>query len=175
MVKVIISYCIAYFLRFKIKLKEGVNQKMIKDTIKLVITQSDVDEYEKLYFKQHPKAKKRPIKEPNHPSLNAWTDLHRLKKNTLKQNWSAFIVWFVEKYGFSNINIKVCDMEFTSFFKTQIRHDNDNTCPKWTLDGLSESGMILDDDSKTIESLLLKCGYDKENPRTEILIKNIII
>ena len=42
--------------------------------------------------------------------------------------------------------------------------------PKFILDGLSESGFIIDDDSKHLTSLTLKCGVDRDNPRTEIEI-----
>ena len=62
-------------------------------------------------------------------------------------------------------------MTFISYFKTKIRKDCDNTVPKFLLDGLAESGFIVDDDSQHLESLTLKCGYDKENPRTEIIIE----
>lgn len=46
--------------------------------------------------------------------------------------------------------------------------------PKFILDGLSESGFIVDDDSKHVTSLTMECYVDKENPRTEIevLIKD---
>ena len=40
--------------------------------------------------------------------------------------------------------------------------------PKFLLDGFSEAGFIVDDDSKHVTSLTLECGVDKDNPRTEI-------
>ena len=52
--------------------------------------------------------------------------------------------------------------------RTNRRHDIDNSCPKFILDGLSESGFIIDDDSKHITSLTMECYVDKDNPRTEI-------
>lgn len=40
-----------------------------------------------------------------------------------------------------------------------------------TLDGFSESGFIVDDDSKHLTQLILECYVDKDNPRTEIYVK----
>ena len=94
--------------------------------------------------------------------------MKRPMMNALKQRWKEFMIWFIEYNGYTNLHIEKCDMIFTSYFKTKIRHDVDNTTPKFALDGLAESGFIIDDDSKHLMSLTLKCGYDKENPRTEI-------
>ena len=97
--------------------------------------------------------------------------MKRPMMNALKQKWKDFMVWFIEYSGYSNLGIENCTMEFTTYFKTKIRHDTDNTTPKFILDGLAESGFIVDDDSKHLTSLTLKCEYDKENPRTEIEVK----
>ena len=128
-------------------------------------------EYEKYYFKVHPKARKKPIERPHHPSINQWMIMKRPMMNALKQRWKEFMIWFIEYNGYTNLHIEECEMIFTSYFKTKIRHDTDNTVPKFILDGLAESGFIIDDDSKHLTSLTLKCEYDKENPRTEIQIK----
>ncbi len=48
--------------------------------------------------------------------------------------------------------------------------DCDNMSPKFIIDGLVESGFIIDDDYKHMHSLTLRVGYDKEHPRTEMLI-----
>lgn len=57
------------------------------------------------------------------------------------------------------------------YYPTERRHDVDNTTPKFVLDGLVESGMVVDDDSKHIQKLTLQCGIDKERPRTVLKIK----
>jgi len=146
--------------------------KIIKEII-LVIDNNTLIEYEKYYFKLHPKARKKPIEKPHHPSINQWMIMKRPMMNALKQRWKDFMIWFIEYNGYTNLHIEECEMVFTSYFKTKIRHDTDNTVPKFILDGLAESGFIIDDDSKHLISLTLKCEYDKENPRTEILIKQI--
>lgn len=140
------------------------------NVLKLTIDNSVVEEYHEYYFKQYPKRKKKPIKAPTHPSINKWMILPRIQMNALKQTWKDFISWFVEKQGYKNLNIEQCDMTFISYFKTKIRKDCDNFVPKFILDGLAEAKLIIDDDSLHIQSLTLKCGYDKENPRTEIYV-----
>lgn len=142
--------------------------------IKLVIDNDVLQKYEKYYFKIHTRAKKRPIENPYHPSINQWMIMKRPMMNSLKQKWKDLIMWFIEHSGYQNLNIVECKMKFTTYFKTKIRHDVDNCVPKFILDGLAESSFIFDDDSKHLKSLTLECGYDKENPRTEIIVYDII-
>lgn len=137
-------------------------------TIKIIIDNNTLIEYEKYYFKQHPKASKKPIANPWHPLMNQWMIMKRPMMNALKQKWKDFIKWLIENQGYSNLHIQKCEMKFITYYKTNRRHDVDAACPKFILDGFSESGFIVDDDSKHLTSLLLKCFVDKDNPRTEI-------
>lgn len=97
--------------------------------------------------------------------------MRRPMMNALKQRWKDFIVWFIDEQGYTNLRIKKCEMKFTTYYKTNRRHDIDNSCPKFILDGLSASGFIVDDDCTHLTSLVLECCVDKENPRTEIDVK----
>lgn len=137
----------------------------------LIINNSVLEEYEKYYFNIHKKATKKPIKNPHHESINTWMIMKRPMMNALKQRWKDFIIWFINNQGYTNLHIKKCEMTFTTYFKTNRRHDADNTVPKFILDGLSESGFIIDDDSNHLTSLTLKCLIDSNNPRTEIRVK----
>lgn len=130
-----------------------------------------ISEYGKYYFTQHPRAIKIPIENPYHPTINQWMIMKRPMMNALKQKWKDFINWFIDKQGYSNLRIEKCEMKFSTFYKTNRRHDVDNSCPKFILDGMSESGFIIDDDSKHVTSLTLECYVDGDNPRTEIEIK----
>ncbi len=141
--------------------------------IKLIIDNNVLDKYNKYYFEKYPKRKKIPIDSPTHPSINKWMIMKRPQMNDLKQKIKEFIIWFVEENGLTNKKIEKCEIIFVSYFKTKIRKDCDNTVPKFYLDGFSESGLIIDDDSLHLTSLTLKCGWDKERPRTEIIIKII--
>jgi Holliday junction resolvase RusA-like endonuclease len=99
--------------------------------------------------------------------------MKRPQMNALKQQWGDFTKWIVNKYNYENLHIEKAKITFTYYFPTKARHDADNMTPKFFMDGLTESGMIIDDDFKHIETLIVKGGYDKENPRMEVLIEII--
>lgn len=60
----------------------------------------------------------------------------------------------------------------TYYFKTRHRRDPDNYAGKFLLDGLVNCGVIKDDSFKCIDLELIG-KYDKENPRTEITVKEL--
>ena len=139
--------------------------------LKIVIDNNTLTEYERYYFKQHPRASKKPIDKPRHPLMNQWMIMKRPMMNALKQKWKDFIKYIIESQGYSNLHIEKCEMKFVTYYDTNRRHDVDATCPKFILDGFAESGFIVDDDSKHLTKLILECYVDKDNPRTEIGIK----
>ena len=142
----------------------------MRDSILLVIDSNALSRYETHYFSIHTRASKKPIKHPYHESINAWMIMKRPMMNALKQKWKEFICFFVNEQGYSNLRIEKCEIHQTVYYPNNRRHDIDNSVPKFILDGLVESGMILDDDSKHITKLTLECRTDSNNPRTEILI-----
>lgn len=141
-----------------------------ENLIKIIIDRGVLAEYEHYYFSIHPKAKKPPIKQPYHESINQWMIMKRPMMNALKQKWKDCIKWIVEYQGYSNLRIDKCEIEQMIYYNNNRRHDIDNTCPKFILDGLVESGMIVDDDCKHIQKLTLMCGVDVAHPRTELYI-----
>lgn len=141
--------------------------------LKLVIDNETLSNYERLYFRSHPKATKKPIDNPYHPLMNQWMIMKRPMMNALKQKWKDFIVWFIKEQGYTNLHIEKCEMKFITYYKTNRRHDVDSASPKFILDGFTESGFLVDDDSNHLTSLTLECHVDKSNPRTEIEIINI--
>lgn len=136
----------------------------------LVIDDDVIARYEEYYFREHPRASVKPIKQPYHESMNVWMILKRPMMNALKQKWKSFIAWFVEDQGYANLLIEKCEIRFDTYYATDRRHDTDNSCPKFIIDGLVDGGLIVDDDSKHIEKLTLCCYTDRERPRTEIHI-----
>ena len=97
--------------------------------------------------------------------------LPRIQMNTLKQKWKDFGKFIIKKYGLENKMLENFEIEFLVFMPTRRRIDPDNICPKFLLDAFTESGFIVDDDSKHLKKLILGADYDKDNPRTEIVIK----
>ena len=136
--------------------------------IKLILDNNVLEKYNKYYFIEHPRAKKKPIEKPYHPSINTWCILPRIQMNALKQKWKDFCVFWMKLEKLNNKKLDSFDITITVFFDTKRRHDVDNQVPKFILDGFTEAGFIVDDDEKHLHSLTLKTGYDKENPRTEI-------
>lgn len=142
------------------------------EEIKLVFDEETLRRYEKeCYFLKHPKAKKKPLAHPYQESMNVWMIMKRPQMNALKQKWKDFMVWFVQDQGYGNLRIEECEMIHTVYKPTRRRLDLDNSTPKFEIDGLVESGLIIDDDMDHIKSLTLRGGYDKERPRTEIVLK----
>ncbi len=152
----------------RLKMESDKGEDKVKKHIKLTIDERVLAEYDRYYFSIHTKAAKRPIAHPYHESINQWMIMKRPMMNALKAKWKDFIVWFIEQQGYTNLRIEKCELVFTTYFNTNRRHDVDNTCPKFILDGFCESGFIVDDDSSHILSLKLMCGVDREHPRTEI-------
>lgn len=95
--------------------------------------------------------------------------MKRPAMNGLKQKWKDFIKWFVEEQGYANLRIERCELSQSIYYPTNRRHDIDNSVPKFILDGLVESGMVVDDDSKHVTKLVMRCETDKTHPRTELL------
>ena len=139
-------------------------------TIRLAIDEDTLRAYEDYYFAIHTKAKKKPIDHPYHESINVWMIMKRPMMNALKQKWKDFIVWLVDSKGYANLHIEECEMNFSTYYPNERRHDPDNSVPKFILDGMVESGMIVDDDSKHLRKLTLECFTDTEHPRTEITV-----
>lgn len=139
----------------------------------MIIDNTVLKNYEDHYFSIHKKAKKKPIKHPYHESINEWMIMKRPMMNALKQRWKDFIVWFIDSQGYTNLRIEKCEMRFDTFYMTDRRHDVDNSVPKFIIDGLCESGFIVDDDNKHLTSLSLNCHVDRERPRTEISVRMI--
>ena len=142
--------------------------------IKLVFDNDTLDEYAEYYFTIHPRAKKKPIPYPYHESINRWMIMKRPQMNALKQKWKDFIIWFVDNQGYSNLRIEKCELSFSTYYYTNRDHDVDNSVPKFIIDGLSGSGLIVDDSISHVTKLTLECFVDKERPRTEIDIKVIV-
>ena len=113
-------------------------------------------------------ATKPPIKQPYHESINTWMILRRAAMNALKQRWKNFIRWLASEQGYANLRIEQCEIHQRIYYKTNRRHDIDNSVPKFILDGLVESQMIVDDDMKHVTKLVLECFVDPEHPRTEL-------
>lgn len=58
----------------------------------------------------------------------------------------------------------------TYYFRTAHRHDADNYAGKFLLDGLTEAGIIVDDDLNHIQTTIVG-KVDRKDPRTVIVVE----
>lgn len=138
--------------------------------IKIIIDENLLNTYyNNYYFIKYPKRKKKPIEEPIFPTLNSWIILPRMSMNNLKQQWKEFGEWIISYYNYNNLNINDCYICIEHTFKTKKRRDPDNYIPKFFLDAMVSSKMLIDDSLNVIKQLNLTCKYGKEN-KVEITV-----
>lgn len=140
--------------------------------IEIEFTEKLLEEWTKDYFKKHPRAKKRPIEKPSHPSINKWCILKRQAMNSLKQNWKDFSIFVIEFYGLQNLNIKKCKCKYIVYRDTKRRCDCDNITPKFLLDGLTREngvGLLEDDSCDCITELSLSYEYKKDTKGAKLI------
>ena len=99
--------------------------------------------------------------------------MSRIRANALKQAWKYFICWLIDKYGYTGLMLDKVEITSITYLESRRKADVDGTTPKFILDGFTESGFLTADDYTCLQSLTLKMGYDKDNPRTEFLVKTI--
>lgn len=146
----------------------------MKTEISIIFDEETIDAYARYYFERHPKAKNKPIARPIHPSINEWMRMKRMTMNGVKAKWKDFTVWLIETLGYKGLQIEECEITYRTIYKTNRRHDADNATPKFVLDGLVESGFLVDDDVKHVKRLILEGDVDSKHPRTEIHLTNVI-
>ena len=135
----------------------------------IIIDDKVLSEYTQYYFETHKRARKPPIKRPHHPSINTWMIMPRPQMNGEKQKWKDFIMWVVSHLGYTDLKLSSYELYVIVYMPTKRRSDPDNQSPKFILDGLVESGMLIDDDGEHMKKLSISTRYDKDNPRTELL------
>lgn len=143
--------------------------KNTMEKIKIIIRQQDVDEYNKQYFDLHPRAKKKRIDGPYHPTLNWYMTANNLSVNNKKQDWKNFIIFILNKYGLCDLRIGRCKVEYRTYLKARRKRDVDNITPKFIFDGLVEGGFLVADDIEHVVELTTSGGYDSEDPRIELI------
>ncbi|MEG0486162.1 MAG: RusA family crossover junction endodeoxyribonuclease [Oscillospiraceae bacterium] len=102
------------------------------------------------------------------PSLNKFSGRKNVwEYRKMKKEWTMLVKATAMSKVKSPAEFALVRIDY--FFKTRVRHDSDNYCGKFILDGLTAAGVIIDDDFEHI-ALLLHGHYNKENPRTEITV-----
>lgn len=139
-----------------------IEDKRQKDTIVIEFTEELLEKWLELYFKKHPKAKKKPIETPANPSLNKWIILRRISMNKMKQDYKDFTKFVINYYDLNDLGISECKCRYITYRKSKRRIDLDNTTPKFILDGLTSecTGVLVDDGIDCIQELILLSEYN---------------
>ena len=85
-----------------------------------------------------------------------------------KQKWTT-MVFFLGRAIRPPKPYTRATVEITYYFPDRRRHDPDNYCGKFLLDGLTKAGIIEDDDFSHVR-LGVMGEVDRDNPRTEIVV-----
>lgn len=164
------NYILSFFLAFMFEI---VRIKGVIDMIKIVIDKTTLERYKEFYFEQYPKRKKFPLKKTIPPSINEWIYAKNFMVSKMKKDWKEFIVWLMDDLGYTNLKIEKCREYLNLYFDSTRRHDSDNYVPKFINDGLTEAGVIMDDDFNCVNTLIVNGNIDIENPRTEVILEII--
>lgn len=89
-----------------------------------------------------------------------------------KRKWSWMILEAVGRNR-PKEPIKIATVKLSYHFPDKRRRDPDNYSGKFILDGLVNAGVLKDDSFNNIKLELLG-KYDKENPRTEVIIEEVL-
>lgn len=104
------------------------------------------------------------------PSLNKYAGrLNGWEYRAEKQRWIGLMRAYCKKQKPMDKAI----VTITYYFPTRHRHDPDNYNGKMLMDGLTDRGVIADDSFDHVE-LRLRGEYDRQNPRTEITIEEVL-
>lgn len=130
-----------------------------------------LEEYLAEYFKKHPKARKKPITRPLHPSINEWMNMKRPQLNNLKQIWKDFTVFVCFKHGVTRLNISKCSIEMICTFPTKTKRDNDNMTCKFILDGFTAAKFLEEDNYSVVNPLIIRSRYEKGVTKMEFIVR----
>ena len=92
----------------------------------LVLDRKSLDEYTEAYFKEYPRRRKVPIKDPFVPSLNKYLVMNKDQRNQLKERFEEWVYYSAKNQGLLNLNIQKCKVSVTYVFGDMRKSDLDN-------------------------------------------------
>lgn len=102
-----------------------------------------------------------------HPSLNRWTNWHYRKKHQVKKDWKDEICLLLIKY--KRLQLEKAKVSIT-YYTPNYRSDKENYAPKFIMDGLVKSGLLVDDNRNIVKPTWDFGFANTEDQRTEITI-----
>lgn len=106
-------------------------------------------------------------------NLNSYNRWHFQEKNQLKKLFKIKIIKYIRELT----PVESCEITFKIYYPTKRLFDLDNVgsvISKFTHDVLTETGIIPDDNYQVVNKLTFEFGgIDKDNPRAEVIIKEL--
>lgn len=154
-----------------------VNESSIKKIITLTFNKESYDKYTKHYRRVYPNRKKMPLswtrKTPN-GQLVSWNRFinspNRIMQNQWKQEFADYTKFILEDSGLNDLGIERCAIIVRQYNGTKAKSDSDNIMIKASLDAMVKCNVIIEDNYTVLNPVILYTDYDKENPRTEIIL-----
>jgi len=102
-------------------------------------------------------------------SLNEWKNWHWAKQGKYKDDLSEAISKLVMCFNLPKF--ERATIQVIHYFKTNRRRDpQDNYAPKFLMDALVRSGILVDDNGELVTVPVPELKVDRERPRTEVFI-----
>lgn len=103
------------------------------------------------------------------PSLNVWSRQHWTKRKEKLDNLTGnlrllALAFKIPRYERPQVRV-------VYYFRTKRRRDPDNYAPKFILDALRYSGIIVEDNSEVLELLPVEFAVDAAMPRVEVFVE----
>lgn len=136
--------------------------------------------YTEHYFRSNPKRKKAPLDwagKKRTGQLVSWNRLincpNRIMQNQWKQEFADYTKYILHQQGLVGKRIERCAVTIRQFNGTRAHSDTDNLMAKASIDAMVKEGFLVEDNYTVVNPVMLTTEYDKENPRSEIIIYEI--
>lgn len=108
------------------------------------------------------------------PLINKFLNVaNRRQQNQMKQQFHDYTKFILNLCNIESNNIKRCGVIVKHYLPTKSKFDLDGVFVKAAFDAMTEYGFWEDDNYTVVEPIFFTGGYDKCNPRSEIIIYEI--
>ena len=154
-----------------------VNEYLSDKVIRIVFNSEMLDRFTEHYKKYHPRAKKLPLhwcgktRLGTLPLINRFLNVaNRKQQNSMKQQFHEYTKFVLEENNIEKHCVDRCVILVKHYLNRRSLFDLDGIFVKSTFDALSDYEFWEDDNYTIIEPLIFTGGYDKDNPRSEIVV-----
>lgn len=154
-----------------------INDYFDNEVIRIIFNSEMLDGFTKEYKIKHPRAKKLPLDWCGKkrfgliPTMNRFLNVSsRQQQNSMKQQFSEYTKFILKNLDVDRNYLDRCAVLVKQYYPTKAKFDLDGVCVKPSFDSMTEFGVWEDDNIYVIEPYIVTGGYDKDNPRTEIVV-----